>query len=131
MIDKSVNFITWSDFKNTQMYDCLTKAYFSFENEKDEKKWGVSDINQYNIEGGSYFCTTNNCVSHYRDNPGYDREYDFELDNNTIIAISYNEYLMQDEKLKEIILQSSDGFYCPKCDTYGLVVWNRNKISFA
>jgi len=126
--DERVKFINWSDFKKTEMYDCLTKAHFYYDSEEDKEEWGVSDINQYGIEGGSYFCTTDNCITHYRDNPGYDGEYDFELDDMTIIALSNDEYIMQDEKVKEMILQKADGFYCPEYDTYGLVVWNRNKI---
>ena len=52
-----VIFLTWMEFKkDSSLYDgFVTKAYFKFKNKKDEKRWGVSDINQFEVEGGSYF----------------------------------------------------------------------------
>ena len=125
--DKRVEFIKWVDFKKTEMYDCLKKAYFSFDSKEDEMEWGVSDINQYDVDRGSYFCTTDNCITHYRDNPGYSGEDDFQLDDMTIIALS-DDYAMYDEGVRDFILQRADGFYCPEFDTYGLVIWNKNLI---
>lgn len=125
----SVKYITWSEFKETPgLYDQLTKAYFSYSSTEDEEEYGVSDINQFDIDGGVYFCTTDNCTSHYQDNPGYQGEDIFELDDDTIIAISTDDYIIYDDDYKTEIMKRADGFYLPEYDTYGLVIWNKEKI---
>lgn len=125
----NIKYITWSDFKrNTELYDKLTKAYFSYDSIEDEQEYGVSDINQFDIPDGKYFCTTDNCIWHYRDNPGYKGEDIFELDDDTIIAITDDESLIYDDLVKLEIMKSADGFYLPEFDTYGLVIWNKEKI---
>lgn len=125
-----VIFLTFMEFKNdSSLYDgFVTKAYFKFKNKKDEKRWGVSDINQFGVEEGSYFCTTDNCIEHYRENPGYFYEDDYIIDDNAIIAISDDEFIMDDKKMKKEIMSKADGFYCFPYDTYGLVIWNKEKI---
>ena len=125
----SVQYITWSEFKkNPQFYDELTKAYFRYSSSEDEKEYGVSDINQFDIPGGLYFCTTDNCTSHYQDNPGYQGEDIFDLEDETVVAISTDDYIIYDEEVKSEIMKMADGFYLPEYDTYGLVIWNKEKI---
>ena len=128
--ESEVKYLTWNEFKKDEsLYDgFVTKAYFKFKSKKDEKRWGVSDINQFGVVGGSYFCTTDNCIEHYRENPGYFDEDDFTINDNAIIAISEDEFIMDDEKMKKEIMSKADGFYCSPYDTYGLVIWNKEKI---
>ena len=128
--ENEVIFLTWMEFKkDSSLYDgFVTKAYFSYSSPEDEEEYGVSDINQFEVEGGSYFCTTDNCIEHYRENPGYFDEDDFVIDDDAIIAISEDEFIMDNEKMKKEIMSKADGFYCSPYDTYGLVIWNKEKI---
>jgi hypothetical protein len=125
-----VEYLTWNEFKkDSNLYDgFVTKAYFRFKNKKQEKEFGVSDINQFGVDGGSYFCTTDNCIEHYRENPGYFDEDDFIINDDAIIAISEDEFILDDERAKKEIMKKADGFYCSAYDTYGLVIWNKSKI---
>ncbi len=125
-----VEYLTWKEFKNdSNLYDgSVTKAYFQFKDKRDEKKWGVSDINQFQVNGGSYFCTTDNCIEHYRGNPGYVDEEDFVIADSAVIAVSEDEFIMDDAIMKKEIMSKADGFYCSPYDTYGLVIWNKNII---
>jgi hypothetical protein len=125
-----VEYLTWNEFKkDSNLYDgFVTKAYFRFKNKKQEKEFGVSDINQFGVDGGSYFCTTDNCIEHYRENPGYFDEDDFIINDDAIIAISEDEFILDDERAKKEIMKKADGFYCSPYDTYGLVIWNKSKI---
>jgi hypothetical protein len=126
----NITYINWSEFKSDDnLYDgFLKKAYFKYDSKEDEDEFGVSDINQFGVKDGSYFCTTDNCIEHYRDNPGYFGEFDFIISDDAIIAISDDAYVMQNVEFKNEIVSKSDGFYCSSCDTYGLVMWNKNKI---
>jgi uncharacterized protein (DUF2237 family) len=127
--NQTVQYIVWSEFKKRpELYDKLTKAHFSYDSIEDEEEYGVSDINQFDVEGGKYFCTTDNCTSHYRDNPGYCGEDDYELEDDTIIAVSSDDSLIYDDAYKTEIMKKADGFYLPEYDTYGLVIWNKEKI---
>ena len=128
--ENEVIFLTWMEFKSdSSLYDgFVTKASFKFKNKRDKEIRDVSDINQFAIEGGSYFCTTYNCIEHYRENPGYSHKDDFIINDDAIIAISENQFIMNNEEMKEEIMSKADGFYCSPYDTYGLVIWNKEKI---
>jgi hypothetical protein len=90
-------------------------------------KFGVSDINQFGVDG-TYFCTTDNCLSHYMENPGYNGEEYFDLKDDAIIAISEDEFLLDFKKERKEIMSKADGFYCPPYDTYGIIIWGKNKL---
>jgi len=123
------SYITWKDFKkNSDYFDGeLSKVFFKYKNKKEEKQFGVSDINQFGVDG-TYFCTTDNCLSHYMENPGYNGEEYFDLKDDAIIAISEDEFLLDNKKVRKEIMSKADGFYCPPYDTYGIIIWGKNKL---
>ena len=120
-----VTYFNWSSLKNRpEYYDYpMVKAKFKYDSLEDEQEYGVSDIQQYGH--GQYFCITLNCIEHYRNNIGYKGESYFTIPNDVVIAVSNDdEIINKDKSIKE----KADGFYCPTYDTYGLVVWNTDKI---
>jgi len=120
-----VTYFNWSSLKNRpEYYDYpMVKAKFKYDSLEDEQEYGVSDIQQYGH--GQYFCITLNCIEHYRNNIGYKGESYFMIPNDVVIAVSNDdEIINKDKSIKE----KADGFYCPTYDTYGLVVWNTDKI---
>ena len=120
-----VTYFNWSSLKNRpEYYDYpMAKAHFKYDSSEDEEEYGVSDIQQYGP--GQYFCITLNCIEHYRDNIGYKGESYFTIPNDAVIAVSNDDEIIYKDKS---IREKADGFYCPTYDTYGLVVWNTDKI---
>ena len=120
-----VTYFNWSSLKNRpEYYDYpMVKAHFRYDSSEDEEEYGVSDIQQYGP--GQYFCITLNCIEHYRDNIGYKGESYFTIPNDAVIAVSNDDEIIYKDKS---IREKADGFYCPTYDTYGLVVWNTDKI---
>ena len=120
-----VVYFNWSSLKNRpEYYDYpMVKARFKYDSDEDEQEYGVSDIQQYGP--GQYFCITLNCIEHYRDNIGYKGESYFTIPNDAVIAVSNDDEIIDKDKA---IRKKADGFYCPKYDTYGLVIWNTDKI---
>jgi hypothetical protein len=62
------------------------------------------------------------------ENPGYNGEEYFELKDDSIIAISEDEFLLDFKKARKEIMSKADGFYCPTYDTYGIIIWGKNKL---
>jgi hypothetical protein len=62
------------------------------------------------------------------ENPGYNGEEYFDLKDDVIIAISEDEFLLDFKKARKEIMSKADGFYCPIYDTYGIIIWGKNKL---
>ena len=108
--------VTSDEFKNQYCEDdrILTKATFTEEFPDDK----VTDIDEYGE--GEYWCVTNSCIDHYRDNPNYYNEIKIDFPPNLKIAIGssedYNEY-------DELVRKKANGFYDPDMDSYGLILF--------
>jgi hypothetical protein len=50
------------------------------------------------------------------------------LKDDAIIAISEDEFLLDFKKERKEIMSKADGFYCPPYDTYGIIIWGKNKL---
>jgi len=122
----NIQYMTWEQLKNeTEFVNYpIVKAYFEYSSLEDEEYYGVTDIQQYG--DGSYFCVTENCIEHYRENVGYIDEDYFEIPNETTIAVSMDDDVIYENY--EEIKKNASGFYCPTYDTYGMVIWDKKII---
>lgn len=122
-IIKEINFHTYiiissEDFNKKYVDDSLKKAYFGTEYEEDI----VTDIDHYGE--GQYWCASFNCIEHYRENANYIDEKEMSLPPGLKIAIGdENDYYNYEKEIRS----KADGFYNPEMDTFGLVLFNKNK----
>jgi len=114
----SYNIISSEQFNKIYVEDRLKKAYFG----NKYKKNIVTDIEQYGK--GDYWCVSENCIEHYRENPNYIDEDETILPTGLKIAVGNQDTF--DKYEKEIKLKA-DGFYDPQFDTYGLVLFKKYK----
>lgn len=110
--------ISSNDFNKLYVEGSLKKAQF----EEDSEENIVSDIEHYGK--GQYWCTTENCIEHYRENPNYIDEDEAMLPDNLKIAIGDQDSFYNYENE---IKSKADAFYDPEFDTFGLVLF-RKKI---
>lgn len=103
-------------FNKTYVDDTLKKASFGTKYKKDI----VTDIDHYGK--GQYWCASENCIDHYRENPNYIDEDETTLSSGLKIAIGDQDAF--DKYEKEIKLKA-DGFYDPESDTFGLVLFKK------
>jgi len=108
--------ISSEEFNKKYVDDTLKKASFGTKYKKDI----VTDINHYGE--GQYWCASENCIEHYRENPNYIDEDEISLPSGLKIAIGDEDAFYDYENE---IRKNADGFYNPEMDTYGLVLFKK------
>lgn len=108
--------ISSEKFNKLYVEESLKKASFGTKFKKDI----VTDIDHYGK--GQYWCASENCIEHYRENPNYIDEDEVMLPTGLKIAVGDQDAF--DKYEKEIKLKA-DGFYDPEFDTVGLVLFRK------